>query len=140
MISRHIVGCILFCFVIVSCRSAPEPPQPAASVESGGWYVASEEPLTFCPNGYKLPGVQYGILDGEYVYLADRKSRFYIPGGKGAQYYRNQALVARDASLRNQEGFAARSVKSKIAWIGNAIGKAATWTVVLVGGTNPPRE
>lgn len=140
MISRHIVGCILLCFVIVSCRSATEPPQPTASVESGGWYVASEEPLTFCPNGYKLPGVQYGILDGEYVYLADRKSRFYIPKGTGAQYYRNQALVARDASLRNQEGFAARSVKSKIAWVGNAIGKAATWTVVLVGGTNPPRE
>ena len=140
MISHHIAGCILFGFVIVSCRSAPEPPQPAASVESAGWHVASKEPLTFCPNGYKLPGVQYGILDGEYVYLADRNSRFYIPGGKYAQFYRKQALVARDASLKDQEGFLARSVKSKIAWVGNAIGKAATWTVVLAGQVDPPRE
>ena len=132
MISRHIAGCILFCFVIVSCRSAPEQPQPAASVESAGWYVASEEPLTFCPKGYKVPGVQFGILDGEYVYLADRNSRFYIPGGQYAQFYRKQALVAREASLRDKRHFTG-SVASKIAWVGNAIGSVATYPVHMFG-------
>lgn len=131
---------ILLAFVMASCQSAPQQAQPAASLESAGWYVASEEPLTFCPKGYKLPGVQFGILDGEYVYLADRSSRFYIPTGTGAQYYRKQALVAREQSLKDQKGFVARSIKSKIAWVGNSFARAATWTVVLVGGTNPPRE
>ena len=72
--------------------------------------------------------------------LADRSSRFFVPKGKDAQFYRKQALVARDASLKDQKGFIARSVESKIAMVGSALARAATWTVVLVGGTNPPRD
>lgn len=123
---------ILLAFVMASCQSAPQQAQPAASLESAGWYVASEEPLTFCPKGYKLPGVQFGILDGEYVYLADRSSRFYIPTGTGAQYYRKQALVAREASFKQKNRFMG-SVTAKITVVGNAIGAAVRRPMSLIG-------
>lgn len=132
MFFSRICALIFVCLVVASCKSAPQPPPPAASVESAGWYVASKEPLTFCPKGYKLPGVQFGRLDGEYVYLADRSSRFYVPVGKDAQFYRKQALVAREASLRDKGNFTG-SVASKIAWVGNAISSAATYPIHMFG-------
>ncbi|MBX7211087.1 MAG: hypothetical protein K1X78_22465 [Verrucomicrobiaceae bacterium] len=137
MNTRSISCSIVLLFTIIACRSTPQPapsaaPVGAATVESSGWYVASQDPLTFCPKGYKLPGVKYGILDGEYVYLADRKSRFFIPTGKDAQRCRKQALVAREASLRDKNWFS-RSVASKIAAVGASISSAASRSAHWVG-------
>lgn len=132
MNSRRTIFSIALSFALISCGSAPRPAPPApasaATVESAGWYVASRDPLTFCPKGHALPGVKFGIIDGEYVYLADRSSRFFVPAGKDAQYYRNQALIAREASLRDKSWFS-RSVASKISTVGSAISSAASGSV-----------
>lgn len=132
------ISCSLFVlFSLIACRSAPQPAPVAApavgEARSAGWYVAKKEPLTFCPKGYQIPGMQFGILDGEYVYLADRSSRFFVPKGRDAQFYRQQALVARDASLKDQKGFIARTVESKIAWVSNAMSNAARYSKRLIG-------
>ena len=76
--------------------------------------------------------MKFGILEGEYVYLADRNSRFYIPKGKYAQYYRNQALVARDASFKEKNRFMG-SITAKIAVVSNAIGSAVRHPMSLIG-------
>lgn len=135
---RLFAAFLLLGSTLVSCsffsHGDPQQPvvDPTTSLDNAGWYVASKEPLTFCPKGHNLPGVKFGILDGEYVYLADRSSRFYIPTGKYAQYYRNQALIARDASFKAKGGFMG-SVTSKIAVVGNAIGSAVRHPMSLMG-------
>ena len=38
------------------------------------WYVASRDPLIMCPKGYRFPK-----NGGTYVFLTDRRTRYYIP-------------------------------------------------------------
>lgn len=72
---------------------------PQKALAQTQWYEATREPLTYCPKGHVLPTPKWGMTTGEYVYLADRKSRFYIPEGKDHAHYRQQALAVREASL-----------------------------------------
>jgi hypothetical protein len=85
---------LLSCLLLAQCVRGPVKPDPAAPVDL---YVASREPLTYCPKGHQLPRPDTGERIGaEYVYLADRKTRFYIP--HGCMAHRNQALELREAS------------------------------------------
>ena len=98
--SRHFLTLSVCCLILVSCATQPASEASAsAKLEQTNWYVASREPLTFCPKGYTLPEIQYGYLEGEYVYLSDRQTRFFIPRGKDEPRFRKEALVVRESSL-----------------------------------------
>jgi hypothetical protein len=78
----------------VQCAHRTPTPQPPVRIE---WYVASREPLTYCPKGHQMPQAGTSEMIGtEYVYLADRKTRFHIP--RGCQAHREQALEWRENS------------------------------------------
>lgn len=96
-----VLGCCL-CLCLVSCAERPASPAASAekaSLEKTNWYVASREPLTLCPKGYSLPGPEDGRTMAEYVYLGDRKTRFFIPSGASTMRFREEALAAREVSL-----------------------------------------
>ena len=88
---------------MIACTSQQKPVQRTnpTSDELKGWYVATQSPLTFCPKGYSLPPVRFRVAEGEYVYLGDRKTRFYIPSG--CLLHRQQALELR--ALSKPENF-----------------------------------
>lgn len=91
---------------MVSCaeRQSSSPPSAGkASLEKTNWYVASKEPLTFCPKGYSLPKSERSYTVGEYVYLSDRKTRFFIPIGKDGARCRKEALAVRESSLTTED-------------------------------------
>lgn len=84
----------LTCLLLAQCVHQPVATEPEDPVE---WYVASREPLTYCPKGHQLPRPgTVEMIGAEYVYLADRKTRFHIP--QGCMAHRNQALELREAS------------------------------------------
>jgi len=82
---------LLASLAMISCNSHQVDVQRVlpTHAELKGWHVAAKEPLTFCPQGHSLPpdALRYR---GEYVYLADRTARFYIPDGCSLE--RQQAL------------------------------------------------
>ena len=125
---------LLVCMGMIACASQEKPARrahpPAEDLKA--WYVASQEPLTFCPRGYSPPPAQSCLAEGAYVYLADRKTRFYIPAGSDTLAYRHRALATREASFSDSERFT-RSVSSKIAWVGNTVGQLALVTLVGFG-------
>jgi len=68
------------------------------------WYVASKTPYTFCPVGHRLPSSGSAeAKHAEYVYLADRSARFYIPRGLSSEKMLKQALAVRLASFSPSE-------------------------------------
>ena len=91
---HHLLLAAAACVLLAHCASDAPPAPPASKVE---WYVASKEPLTYCPQGHRLP--QPGtseMIGAEYVYLADRSARFHIP--RGCMAHREQALELRQQS------------------------------------------
>ncbi|MBL9129897.1 MAG: hypothetical protein JNG86_01765 [Verrucomicrobiaceae bacterium] len=80
---------LLSCLFSV-CACGTKAPPSSAKVE---WYIASQEPLTYCPKGHTVPTSNNGVRKIEFVYLADRRTRFYIPDGCMA--HRAQALDLR---------------------------------------------
>lgn len=90
------------CLLFSQCSLAPrrdsqtrQLPRAEPKIE---WYVASKDPLTLCPRGYRLPHHFFGT----YVFLADRSQRFYIPDECPPEVEK-QALALREASLRLAE-------------------------------------
>lgn len=73
---------------------------PAATEAKNDWQMVSRDPLTYAPKGFTPPAAgSYDAVGAEYVYLADRKTRFYVPPRK--KEFRAQALAIREAS-KNQ--------------------------------------
>jgi len=82
-------------------RQEATKPVPTSKVE---WYIASKEPLTYCPKGYKIPVTTDDLHSGEeFIYLSDQRTRFYIPTRHPDPRYRQQALALRRASLSDSE-------------------------------------
>ena len=91
-------GCCL-CFVSCAQTRPKAGATSQANLDKSAWYVAQEEPLTFCPKGHALPKCEWGHTVGEYVYLEDRKTRFFVPAGAQHAHFRKQALAVREATL-----------------------------------------
>ena len=91
------------------CSAGPRPRElgrkpVTAELSKAGWYVAAEKPLTFCPTGHSLPAAEtMSIASGEWVYLHDKQTRFWIPRGKDSQTYCKQAMAVRTAALTSGE-------------------------------------
>jgi hypothetical protein len=125
---------LLVCMSMIACTSREKPVQCTnpSSDEWKGWYVAAQDPRTLCPRGHSLPQDRADVYVGDYVYLPDRKTRFFIPPGQVNLTYRDQALAAREASFTDTERFK-RSVASKAAFVGNTVGSLAVMTLVAMG-------
>lgn len=83
------------CLLLCQCSHQ----QPIAPHRKMQWQVVGHDPLTYAPMGFKPPGTEISQTSvPEYVYLADRSTRFYIP--PLATEYREAALAARADSLK----------------------------------------
>jgi hypothetical protein len=81
---------LLSCFSLANCAKPAKAPAPVE------WYVASTNPVTMCPKGFVVPAFKPSQAP-TFVYLADRRTRFYIPPRNVAAM--NQALAVREASI-----------------------------------------
>ncbi len=72
----------------------------SCSPAESGWRVASKTPLIYCPPGHALPTNNH-YDPPQYVSLADKQTRFYIP--RGDVVHLRQALAWREASLTEQK-------------------------------------
>jgi hypothetical protein len=66
------------------CQCANSDPKRVADKAAPRveWYLASKDPPTYCPVGHALP--QRGSAEearAQYITLADRPTRYYIPPG-----------------------------------------------------------
>ena len=123
---------------LIGCAS-PKPAtqvDPSQALEKSHWYVATTTPLTFCPKGYSLPSPRWGVTTGEYVYLADRKTRFFMPAGKDNVKYRNEALAVREASLGAGEKLN-RPTDATINWVSKTLLRLMLTSAFIIGSMNP---
>ncbi|MDP1588937.1 MAG: hypothetical protein Q8M07_14400 [Prosthecobacter sp.] len=81
--------------LLTQCAHRDEAAATAAASKAE-WYIASKEPLTYCPKGHPFPSDE--AEGASFVYLADRRTRFHIPRHGGA-LHQQQALKMRQASL-----------------------------------------
>jgi len=87
------------CLLLSQCSHSPSYPRTPVSQKKMEWQVIGHNPLTYAPKGVKPPEtVSASSSVPEYVYLADRRTRFYIP--PLAVEYRQRALAARAESLK----------------------------------------
>ncbi len=139
LVTRHMLGqliqALLACLWLTQCahrESAVKSPPPKVE-----WYIASKDPLTYCPKGQHVP--QSGSWDAfgaEYVYLSDRSTRFYIP----PKYpdHRHQALELRKVSLSESQKLSS-GTEATMAWVGKTMLRLSLSTALLVvagGGVN----
>ncbi|MDP1587582.1 MAG: hypothetical protein Q8M07_07570 [Prosthecobacter sp.] len=119
---------VLACQCLTQCahpkKSASHPVPPDA-----GWYIASKGPLTYCPKGSVLPASSRHE-PGAFVYLAGRRTRFYIP--PNAMAHHRQALQMRKASLSASQSHL-NSPKNTILWVGKRLLQVSLTSVVVVG-------
>ncbi|MBE7497169.1 MAG: hypothetical protein HS117_19685 [Verrucomicrobiaceae bacterium] len=108
------------CLALAQCSgSRATSVAPAPKVE---WYIATKEPLTYCPTGHKLPVPDTAAARGaEYIYLADRTTRFHIP--PGCMAHRREALALREDS-KSVAGKFLTSTENTISWVGRKLGGA----------------
>jgi hypothetical protein len=125
------VASLLVCLGMTACSSQQNSVQQTrpSSDELKGWYVAAKDPLTFCPRGYSLQSDRKEYR-GEYVYLTDRKTRFFIPPGKDNLACLKQALAAKNASMSDNKKIT-RSVSSQIARVGKVVCRTVVTGFVL---------
>lgn len=119
------------CLILLSQCAHREPAElpPPAHVE---WYIAQNEPLTFCPKGQHLPDQTVPSRGEEYIYLADRRTRFYIPPKH--LVHRSQALALRQASLK-ENGMLPSSTQQTFQWVAkNTLRLLLLPALVSVGG------
>lgn len=88
-------ACLLVtCLLLSQCAHRKVAPPVAAGV---AWDAAAHAPLTYCPKGHQLPAAGSASAQGaEFIYLMDRKTRYFIP--PGCADHRRQALALREAS------------------------------------------
>lgn len=109
--------------------------QAAPQVE---WYIASQDPLTYCPKGHALPTGKSSEFS-TFVYLADRRTRFYIPP-KAMAPYRQALQLRQESTTASQRVFA--SSENTVEWVSKrlmqlALSASAAAVIVpagLVGG------
>jgi hypothetical protein len=81
------------------------------------WYIASQDPLTYCPKGHALPAGKSSEFS-TFVYLADRRTRFYIPP-KAMAPYRQALQLRQESTTTSQRVFA--SSHNTMEWVGRRI-------------------
>jgi hypothetical protein len=88
-------ACLLVTGLLLSqCAHRNVAPPGSVEVE---WDAAAHAPLTYCPKGHRLPAAGSASAQGaEFIYLMDRKTRYFIP--PGCADHRRQALALREAS------------------------------------------
>lgn len=76
------------------CQCAHSDPKPVADKAAlrTEWYIASQDPPTYCPTGHVLPAAT-PFEQATFVYLPDRRTRFYIPPKD--ERHKQQALAWR---------------------------------------------
>lgn len=90
----HRIGVLVTsCLLLCQCTHQP-PVAPRHKVQ---WQVVGHDPLTYAPKGFNPPETE-AMSVPEYVYLADRQTRFYIPPRAAA--FREAALATRADSLK----------------------------------------
>jgi hypothetical protein len=108
------------------CAHSERKPVAEKAAPRDEWYIASKDPLTYCPKGRVLPADKSSELS-TFVYLADRRTRFYIPPQSGAHL--RQALQLRQESLSaSQRVFA--SSENTVEWVGRRILQVSTTAVL----------
>lgn len=100
---KYLLSRLPLCLATLSCllltQCAQHPMQSRSPAESG-WRVASKTPLIYCPPGHALPPRNH-YDPPQYVSLADKQTRFYLP--RGEVVHLRQALAWREASLAEQK-------------------------------------
>lgn len=126
-LNRVAQAVMVFLTCLLLCHCVQRSKQEAKVV----WYIASKSPLTYCPKGHRLPA--QGTLAAEYVYLGDRKTRFYIPPGR--LLHRQQALELRALSKPKNHHYAGESptVEDTIRWVYKAVYRTTVTGIVLAG-------
>jgi len=105
---------------------------PAHKVE---WYIASKEPLTYCPKGQRLP--KEGELPEwgtEYIFLADRRTRFYIPPQH--PHHRQQALALKLASSKEPHQLG-KDTQQTMKWVASTPLRLALTMAFVAFGQGP---
>lgn len=134
VIKRRTLGAFLLAVVLSHCAHRPPAPDSTISRKESPleWYVAQRDPLTYCPQGHKLPPPRaaYGPAP-TYVYLADRSTRFYIP--PGAARHHEQALELRRLSESGTRGLRASppTLHDTTRWVRRALARTAVTGVVV---------
>ena len=125
-------ACLLLAGCLLLSHCAQREPAAPPSPDQVEWYIARKEPLTFCPKGQHLPDQTVPSWGDEYVYLADRRTRFYIPPKHLG--HRSQALALRQASLK-ENGMLPSSTQQTFQWVAkNTLRLLLLPALVSVGG------
>ncbi len=113
-------------------RQETSKPAPAQKVE---WYIASKEPLTYCPKGQHLP--KEGELPewgAEYIFLADQRTRFYIPPQHPD--HRQQALALKLASDKEPHRLG-KGTQQTMKWVASTPLRLAATMALMATGQGP---
>lgn len=94
-VSLRLLGVTLVCLLITQCAHSDKKTVAPMLYDRREWYIASQDPLTYCPKGRVLPAAN-PFEKVTYVYLPDRRTRFYIPPGD--KRHQQQALAWRASS------------------------------------------
>lgn len=128
-VMRHALG-LLFAVLHVQCAQPQVDSKSATpkTASSADWYIASHNPLTYCPKGHQLPQarVNYGPLP-TFVYLADRTTRFYIP--PGATLHQQQAMKLRKLSMAENQRLPP-DVNRTMRWVSRALARTTVTSLV----------
>ncbi|HBJ83026.1 MAG TPA: hypothetical protein DDZ88_03960 [Verrucomicrobiales bacterium] len=85
----------IVCLLLTQCAHFDKKTVEPKVHDRSEWYIASKEPLTYCPKGRVLPAAN-PFEKVTFVYLPDRRTRFYIPPGD--KRHQQQALEWRASS------------------------------------------
>lgn len=113
-------------------RLETSTPAPTSKVE---WYIARKEPLTYCPKGQRLPKKsELPEWGAEYIFLADQRTRFYIPPQHPD--HRQQALALKLASNKEPHQLTG-GTRQTMKWVATTPLRLAATMAVIATGQGP---